>query len=802
MRKIDKLIKIIKDEDKKYIEDLISAEQTELLNHDELNEKNILDIIKQIKEFELVYPDGFLKYIKRAKSLLKKSKNKINNFSNCLIEKPDNIIKIKFPWNDTLHEFDECRKMERQLYLSDSLVYDKDNSLNVSSSKSSHSTEEDEKQECTKRINTEYDTTAIFTQNSNSISLSEGGITPMLSPSSSNDEIFDTTGNRKFVSSLCAKPKGVKINERERGIGRAYEIETGRECEIEAEREKELWEYGERSLEGNEIQLSTVTCEKIAQIVEYIRYEEVGLSQIDRVCFVLLAGGLGERLNHKDIKLKLLTNLISEKTYIEYYCNYIKSFQEYIKKNKKKDIDIPFIIMLSDDTYEKTISFFENNNFFSLKRHQIHFLKQGKVLCFKDNEAHIDFTFQNGTFHFSRKPHGHGDIHSLILNNIDLDSLIKQGYNYLYFFQDTNALAMKVLYLCLGISIDKQLHMNFLAISRKPGEEIGAICSLTSMDNCKKVVNIEYNMLESIITGSGEKEIVDEDGYSLYPGNTSAIVFELRTYNELLKKTNGFVPEYINPKYADESRKHFLRPTRVETMMQDFAFLYCCHECTGEIMSKHAKIGEENGVNSDSIGIPNDLSLCGRGRVGVTQLDRCLCFSAVKNDSLKATYNAQRNIHPECMFSAESDLYYNNCVFLQLACMYNRKKFVLDKIEMKTFNGVQYFMPPKVLIEPEFAFTLSEMIKKVKGNITIRNKSTLWIKSDALIRNLYLDGALIIEKLNCEDTILPVMLEKNVCIRNRGYELVPLTDINENNSVHLQIRRYKLVKKEALIISS
>ncbi|ETW53463.1 hypothetical protein PFUGPA_04478 [Plasmodium falciparum Palo Alto/Uganda] len=215
----------------------------------------------------------------------------------------------------------------------------------------------------------------------------------------------------------------------------------------------------------------------------------------------------------------------------------------------------------------------------------------------------------------------------------------------------------------------------------------------------------------------------------------------------------------------------------------------------------------------------DDINLYDITNVGVTELDRCLCFSPVKNNSINAYKKILNNIHPECMFSAETDLYYSNCRFIQLACIYNKKKFILDEIPTKTFNGISYFLPPKILIEPEFSFTLTHLIKKIKGNITIKNGATLWLKANAIITNLYLDGTLIIEnktykKKNYDHISLPIILDQNVYIKNKGYEIVPTNHfyynkqkkfsdhIEQNIYENIQIRGYNIIKKEALLITN
>ncbi|SBT71701.1 UTP--glucose-1-phosphate uridylyltransferase, putative [Plasmodium malariae] len=777
MEKIKDLIKIVGDENKRYIYDLIETDQMELLNHEGLNEITIFDIIKQIKEFEVVYPDGLVKYVERAKTLLKKSERATNKYANCMIEQPDNLTKIKFQWKNSCPQFNECSDTDNKLYMHSLYVETNKNGVNTSSSISNNTNEDS------------FDEGTVLA--CNSFSLTEEGSTPVTNTST--DEIVQTDQYSKNGVILPSEMRSMNKEEEDERVAAISAVSSS--------------SYASPSC--------GVLPPNISVIEEYIYYENIGLQEIDRVCFILLAGGLGERLNHKDIKLKLITDVVSEKTYIEYYCNYLKAFQDFIKKNKNKEIDIPFIIMLSDDTYEKTIDFFQCNKYFFLKKSQIYFLKQKKVFCFKDNEAHLDFIYKNNTFYFSKKPHGHGDIHSLINKHIEIDDLVRKGYKYLYFFQDTNALAIKVLFVCLGVTIKKELHMNFLAISRKPGEEIGAICKCTSTDTCMNVVNIEYNLLGSIIEQTNNKELVDTEGYSLYPGNTGAILFEITKYNEILKKTKGIVPEYMNPKYTDNTRQYFMHPTRVESMMQDFAYLYFSHEkgtewnAEGpESKGKKKIIINKNKSSPDrQNGNSNGNCCCNANyrysRVGVTQLDRALCFSAVKNNSFNAQRKTQNNnVHPECIYSAEADLYYSNCAFIELACTYNRKNFNMGKMDNKTFNGVRYCMPPKVLIEPQFAFTLTQLINKIKGNILISNNSTLWIKSDTIITNLYLDGTLVIERLNAEDsTSTPFILDQSLYIKNRGYELVPLHHKSNDHPDNLKMRGYKLVKREALIIS-
>jgi UDP-sugar pyrophosphorylase len=48
--------------------------------------------------------------------------------------------------------------------------------------------------------------------------------------------------------------------------------------------------------------------------------EQLGMQELEKVCFVLIAGGLGERLGYSGIKIGLPVCTVEENyTYIRYY---------------------------------------------------------------------------------------------------------------------------------------------------------------------------------------------------------------------------------------------------------------------------------------------------------------------------------------------------------------------------------------------------------------------------------------------------------------------------------------------------
>ena len=48
------------------------------------------------------------------------------------------------------------------------------------------------------------------------------------------------------------------------------------------------------------------------------------------------------------------------------------------------------------------------------------------------------------------------------------------------------------------------------------------------------------------------------------------LLFALGPYADMLDKTGGGMPEFINPKYTDGTKTAFKAPTRLECMMQDY----------------------------------------------------------------------------------------------------------------------------------------------------------------------------------------------------------------------------------------
>ena len=448
---------------------------------------------------------------------------------------------------------------------------------------------------------------------------------------------------------------------------------------------------------------------------QFYELDKIGFEQIENTVFVLVAGGLGERLGYPDIKIGIETDLITLRKFIEIYIEYIKAFEDRIKRNKKMEENwyIPLCIMTSDDTNDKTISLLEKNKYFGMKEGQISIVKQEKCPAIIDNECHL--ALMKDKLLIETKPHGHGDIHYLLYKSGKVNNWISLGKKYLVLFQDTNILAFNCIPSAIGSSIKLKLDINSICVPRKPKDAIGAICKLVKKDGTHITNNVEYNQLDSLLKEKYNKEgdVPNKDGISDFPGNINVIIFKLDTYIKALEETKGLIPEFVNPKYTDETRTKFKSPTRLECLMQD--------------LPKLLKSGEN---------------------VGFTSYERWFCFSACKNNLKDACNKLKKSQTPESAFSVEQDIFIYNKRIMEII-----GKLEINNTEKENeidVEGCKIKFGPKIIIYPDFAPTVSELKEKLmnmKNKIRMTNNSTLVLKKNVKIEEVInLDGFYEVEK--------------------------------------------------------
>ena len=96
---------------------------------------------------------------------------------------------------------------------------------------------------------------------------------------------------------------------------------------------------------------------------DFDEMEAKGLDELCKLGIVLIAGGLGERLGFSSIKVSLPVVTISEDyTYLRYYAEYALAIKAAALKrnpNLGPDFYVPFAIMVSGDTHDRTVALLE-----------------------------------------------------------------------------------------------------------------------------------------------------------------------------------------------------------------------------------------------------------------------------------------------------------------------------------------------------------------------------------------------------------------------------------------------------------
>jgi UDP-N-acetylglucosamine pyrophosphorylase len=321
---------------------------------------------------------------------------------------------------------------------------------------------------------------------------------------------------------------------------------------------------------------------------------------------------MGERLGFPGIKLSITIDLITGKSFLEYYLDYLKSFS-LLSKQKMQ-----LMIMTSAQNDAQTKEFIQMRNINQRYSDYVEmsFIVQDLPMpSIKNSQGDFQFQYDNkNNLVIEGKPHGHGDVHLLIKQSNILDDWRKKGVKAVLFFQDTNPLSLPNTPALYGIFAQKQFKFMFSSIKRKKGEAIGVLVE----DSHGKVFNMEYNIFEKLPISKSEKE---------FAGNVNLFVIDLEEYQRILSKENGgLTQEFINVK-KDPITGEVLKTFRLECLMQD---------------------------------ISKDIE----GKIGVVEQDRSFNFTTTKNNLETGKHCQQKGIKTETILECENDVYVRNCRLL------------------------------------------------------------------------------------------------------------------------------------------
>lgn len=401
---------------------------------------------------------------------------------------------------------------------------------------------------------------------------------------------------------------------------------------------------------------------------EYEELEETARSRLGEVGIVLVAGGLGERLGSKQIKVSIECDLITGTSFMELYLGYLRHFGQLTGKK------MHLFVMTSEDTHAKTVEFLSK---FSYQDYvDLHIEMQDKVPSLADLDANLDV---NEEWVMQTKPHGHGDVHFLVKQSGILDRWAADGVRYVYFIQDTNPFSLASLPVVLGNALRHNHLLSFVGIKRKSAEPIGALV----VDEKGAICNVEYNVFDNFFKTGGRAEEKDSEGYGVYPGNINVFLMEMEEYRRILG-TIASMKEFINIKFDKADPKKIASSWRVECLMQDISF---------------------------SISDPK--------RINVAFFDRKMAFTTCKNNVAAGKLASAKGLSSETIMQCENDLYFRNLTVLRYCGVEHSSENLsrsLQKLEdsERSIEDIKLVMTPRVFIDPSFGVLLRDIKKAIE----------------------------------------------------------------------------------------
>jgi UDP-sugar pyrophosphorylase len=505
---------------------------------------------------------------------------------------------------------------------------------------------------------------------------------------------------------------------------------------------KQYLNRAKKLLQNNTVQESNITPE-LPQTFDisfkdtiYSELETIGAQAVDSVCFVLVAGGLGERLGHSNHKLTIVPELLTKKNFISHYSNSIKTLQ---KNSKTK---IPLVIMVSPEAESTIKNLLKNNNYYGLDSKQIKILTQEQVPAFIGNNPVVVKKTLNSK-EILHKPCGHGNIHRLIYKNNLTSKWLEQEKKWIIFFQDTNLVFFQNILASLGKSVVEDCDFNFLTTKTKEGDSIGSILKICQKNdkNIHNTINVEYNEIKKFLN----KHPNFKKNTKKLSGNTNQFIVSLKTYDETIKKSKGIVPEFVNPKYEDQQKTIFKSPCRIETLMQDFA--------------KH--LNENHKVTCTNI------------------IDKII-FYPIKFPLSEKNQRNRKGLPSYCIEDSEINFLKSQIEIL--------RKYNIEIVQNKnTIDPLWNY--PKISLGDYFSLH-SQKTKELFPNpekIKISSTSTLILEGENItIKSLTLDGTLIVKTNSQAELII-----EDLNIKNKGW--VYTKDIKAEKDY---LRDYSLKKIE------
>lgn len=270
---------------------------------------------------------------------------------------------------------------------------------------------------------------------------------------------------------------------------------------------------------------------------EYKKYETLGVEAIKagKYAVVTMAGGQGTRLGHNGPKGTFKLGLDPDKSIFEILSDRIK------ESNEEYGISIPWYIMTSRENNEQTVAFFEENNYFGLKKSDITFFKQGELpMCSEDGKLLID---ENNCVKEAADGHG-GIFESMRRNGIVFD-MEARGIEWAFIGPVDNVLVKMVDPILLGVVLDRNVQAGGKSVVKANSKEkVGVFCKRNGKPGVVEYTEITDDLAEA----------TNENGELVFAeSHINCNLFNVKAIEEVSKRKLPYHSAHKKAKYIDEN---------------------------------------------------------------------------------------------------------------------------------------------------------------------------------------------------------------------------------------------------------
>ncbi|EDQ88346.1 uncharacterized protein MONBRDRAFT_37533 [Monosiga brevicollis MX1] len=261
---------------------------------------------------------------------------------------------------------------------------------------------------------------------------------------------------------------------------------------------------------------------------------QAGLAAIAKgtVAALLLAGGQGTRLGSKDPKGMFPLGLPSGKTLYQLQAERLVRLQALAAAQFGGQPVIPWYIMTSDATLEKTRSYFESHHYFGLDKANIFFFKQN-VIPSLTPEGKLMLGTKNS---LARNPDGNGGLYRALKDFGALADMAARKIEHVHVYCVDNVLVKVANPVFIGFCMSINAPAGALVVPKaSPEEKVGVVCQ----------VNGKHQVVEYSEISEKTAHLRNADGALTYAAGNICNHYFTRDFLEICSKRYDELPYHV-----------------------------------------------------------------------------------------------------------------------------------------------------------------------------------------------------------------------------------------------------------------